>query len=72
MPKGVPEAIYNTRGGIKDTRRPDVLYKDKDGVVRGINVGKAKKDGSPIKREQQALDDLNNFGGLPTTFERYN
>lgn len=32
----------------------------------------AKKDGSPIKREQQALDDLNNIGRLPTTFERYN
>lgn len=71
--KGNPEAIFDTKGGVKDSRRPDILYRDKDGIVRGINnVGKAKKDGSPIKCEQQALDDLNNFGRLPTTFERYN
>ncbi len=36
----------------------------------GINVGKTKADGSPIKREQQALDDLNS-AGLPTRFEHY-
>jgi len=31
-----------------------------------------KKDGKPIKREQEALDDLNKHGGLETDFVSYN
>ena len=42
-----------------------------NGNVKGCNVGKTKKDDSPIKREKEALDDLNGPGGLPTIFERY-
>ena len=53
-------------------RRPDILYEDCNGNVCAINVGKVKVDGSPIKREQQALDDLNNIAGISTKFVQYN
>ncbi len=64
------ETLIRTPGGHKSGRRPDILYKDCNGNLCGVNVGKTKADGSPIKREQQALDDLNG-AGLPTRFERY-
>ncbi|PWK52945.1 RHS repeat domain-containing protein [Pleionea mediterranea] len=67
----LPEQLIQTPGGNKSGRRPDVLYQDCKGNNCGVNVGKTKADGSPIKREQQALDDLNG-AGLPTKFERYN
>jgi len=66
----LPEQLVRTPGGNKSGRRPDVLYQDCNGNLCGVNVGKTKADGSPIKREQQALDDLNG-AGLPTRFERY-
>ncbi|MGI2024769.1 hypothetical protein [Shewanella glacialipiscicola] len=67
----LPEQLVRTPGGNKSGRRPDVLYQDCKGNLCGVNVGKTKADGSPVKREQQALDDLNG-AGLPTRFERYN
>ena len=66
----LPEQLVATPGGHKSGRRPDIIYKDCNGNLCGVNVGRAKADGSPIKREQQALDDLNG-AGLPTRFERY-
>ncbi|MPV86497.1 RHS repeat domain-containing protein [Ostreibacterium oceani] len=65
-----PEQLVKTPNGNKGGRRPDVLYQDCKGNLCGVNVGKTKVDGSPIKREQEALDDLNG-AGLPTKFERY-
>ncbi|WHI49544.1 RHS repeat-associated core domain-containing protein [Microbulbifer sp. MLAF003] len=64
------EKLIPTPGGHKSGRRPDILYKDCEGNLCGTNVGKTKADDSPIKREQQALDDLNG-AGLPTTFQKY-
>lgn len=64
------ERLIPTPGGNKSGRRPDVLYKDCNGNLCGVNVGKTKANGSPIKREQQALNDLNG-AGLPTKFQRY-
>ena len=52
-------------------RRPDIIYKDSTGCECGVNVGITKADGSLVTREQKAMDDLNNAGGLPTTFEKY-
>lgn len=66
----LPEQLVPTPGGSKSGRRPDILYKDCNGILCGVNVGRTKADGSPVKREQQALDDLNG-AGLPTRFERY-
>lgn len=67
----LPEVLLPTPGGYKNGRRPDILYENDCGVLCGINVGKAKQNGMPIKREQQALDDLSN-NGIPTIFVRYN
>jgi len=47
------------------------LRTKKTGAQRGVNVGKTKADGTPVTREQKALDDLNGPGALPTTFEPY-
>jgi RHS repeat-associated protein len=68
----LPERVIPTPGGAKGARRPDVLIRDQaTGNLRGVNVGRADKNGNPIPREQSALDDLNNKGGIPTTFEPY-
>lgn len=64
------ERLIPKPGGYKSGRRPDVLYKDCNGNICGVNVGKTKANGSPIKREQQALDDLNG-AGLPAIFQGY-
>ncbi len=65
------ETLINTPGGTKSGRRPDIIFEDCKGNTCAINVGKTKKNGEPIKREQEALEDLNENAGLPTTFERY-
>jgi hypothetical protein len=66
-----PEVAIPTPGGIKSSRRPDILYVDQDGKVGGMNVGRTRPDGTPIKREVEALSDLNENGDLETEFERY-
>lgn len=69
--EGLPEAVIKTPGGYKQTRRPDILYETPSGSRQGVNVGKTKADRTPVTREVKALDDLNNRGGLPTTFVPY-
>ncbi len=56
--------------GKNKVRRPDIVYKDKNGVLRAINVGLKNAKGKPIKRERAALRDLNRM--IPTTFVPYN
>jgi membrane protein involved in colicin uptake len=67
-----PEKLIKTPGGVKEGRRPDIIARDAKGGESGVNVGKAKADGTPIKREAAALEDLNGPGNLPTTFVPYN
>ena len=69
--KGLKEAVIKTPGGHKGTRRPDILYEDKNGVVRGLKVGRRGAGGNPITREVKALEDLNNHAKIPTTFTPY-
>jgi hypothetical protein len=66
------EELIPTPGGKKCARRPDIIYRDRLGTRRGINVGKQDRHGNPIPREQDALNDLNGPGGLPTRFTPYN
>lgn len=66
-----PEQLVPTPGGAKSGRRPDIIYETPDGTRRGVNVGQTTADGSPVPREQSALDDLNGPGGLPTDFVPY-
>lgn len=65
------EQLIPTPGGKKGGRRPDILYEAPDGTRRGRNVGRTKADGSPVLREQDALNDLNGSGGIPTDFVPY-
>jgi hypothetical protein len=63
--------MISTPGGMKEGRRPDIIYRNKEGELRGVNVGKTKADGTPVTREQNALKDLNGPGKLPTRFVPY-
>ncbi len=65
------EKLVSTIGGTKEGRRPDIIYQTPDGKLRGRNVGKTNADGTPVKREKEALDDLNNHSEYPTDFVPY-
>jgi RHS repeat-associated protein len=59
---GLPEVGIKTPGGVKQSRRPDILVQRPDGSQYGINVGKTTKNGAPIKREAEAINDLEGAG----------
>jgi len=65
------EQVIRTEGGKKAGRRPDIVYRTPDGAKRGRNVGKTNADGTPVKREREALDDLNKHSDTPTDFVPY-
>jgi len=67
-----PEKLVPTPGGKKDGRRPDILYETPGGERKGRNVGKTEADGeTPVKREREALEDLNEKAKLETDFVKY-
>ncbi len=65
------EMLVQTPGGIKSARRPDTILLTPKGERRGRNYGRTNADGTPVKREQEALDDLNNHSDTPTDFVPY-
>lgn len=65
------EKLVKTTGGIKSGRRPDITYSTPSGQVRGRNVGRTNADGTPVRREAEALQDLNGPGNLPTDYVAY-
>ncbi|MGW6391202.1 polymorphic toxin-type HINT domain-containing protein [Streptomyces sp. NPDC055103] len=68
----LPEREFATPGGFKNSRRPDVLVERPDGTQYGINVGKqTMRSGAPIKREAEALQDLEGIG-MEMHFVAYN
>jgi RHS repeat-associated protein len=46
-------------GGHKGTRRPDIIWQDKHGNINYGNVGRTNSKGKPVKREINAMQDLN-------------
>lgn len=66
----LPEKAIPTPGGLKNSRRPDILVEKTDGSIYGINVGKTTLSGSPIKREIEAINDLED-AGIPMHFVPY-
>lgn len=67
------EAVIPTPGGLKGSRRPDILVQRENGSIYGINVGKqSMRTGAPIKREAEAINDLEEFGDLEMHFVPYN
>ena len=65
-----PEAKIPTPNGKKTHRRPDILVKKPDGSLYGVNVGKTTANGAPVKREVEALYDLED-AGIPMWFIGY-
>lgn len=49
----------------------DIIYKKPGEPRRGRNVGRTNADGTPVKREAEALDDLNKHSDTPTDFVPY-
>ena len=71
--RGLPERLIRTVGGMKSGRRPDILVRRPDGSAYGINVGlQSPRTGAPIRREAEAINDLEQFGGLEMFFVPYN
>jgi hypothetical protein len=66
-----PERAFPTPGGFKSARRPDVLVQRPNGTIYGINVGRQAASGAPIKREAEALWDLEGIG-IEMHFVPYN
>ncbi len=63
-------------GGHKSGRRPDLIWEDRNGIEHYGNVGRTNRKGKPVKREIEAMQDLNRFRksqGLPgrTQFRSY-
>jgi RHS repeat-associated protein len=66
-----PEVVIRTPGGKKKTRRPDITTMDPDGKIHHENVGRSRRDKSPIARERQALDDIEAATGRRPVFTPY-
>jgi hypothetical protein len=65
------EVIRIPPGGNKTARRPDITMENPDGSIYRENVGKTKADGTPVKREVEALDDIAQATGKRPTFTPY-
>ena len=59
-----------TPNGKKSSRRPDILVERPDGSRYGINVGRTTAGGAPVKREVEAIYDLEE-ADLPMYFVGY-
>ncbi|GAA1482503.1 hypothetical protein GCM10009624_29430 [Gordonia sinesedis] len=58
---------------MKGSRRPDVLAERPDGSIYGVNVGRQEmRTGLPVKREREAIGDLEQYGGLEMHYVPYN
>jgi len=68
---GIGEEVIPTQGGVLNSRRPDIIVRLNDGTRYGINVGLEDRPDVPVRRERQALADLNGPGDLPTAFVSY-
>ena len=62
-----------TPNGIKSRRHIDVEGKNSvTGEVKWVQVGKQNKNGTPVSREQKALNDIFDATGFNPTFVPYN
>ncbi len=64
------ETTVETPGGHKESRRPDIIYRTKEGELKYGNVGKETPSGEKPKREKEALEDLRGTG-VPTDYRTY-
>lgn len=66
----LPERLIPTPDGLKAGRRPDILVEKPDGSVYGINVGREAASGAPVRREVEAIYDLES-ADVPMHFVPY-
>lgn len=67
------EVEVKTPNGAKSSRYVDVVGLKKDtGETRMYQVGDRNKDGSPVAREQRALDDIENATEMRPQFVNKN
>jgi hypothetical protein len=67
------EKYIPTPGGAKGYRFADVYGEDKTtGEVRMYQVGKTNANGTPVSREVQAMDDIQESTGIRPQFIDYN
>ncbi|HEX6087748.1 MAG TPA: RHS repeat-associated core domain-containing protein, partial [Thermoanaerobaculia bacterium] len=66
------EQVILTPGGVKSARRPDITFRNRvTGEVYHENIGKTYASGAPIKREIDALNDLEGATGKRPGFTPY-
>ncbi len=66
------EEYIRTPGGTREARRPDITFRNKrTGEYYRENVGKTYKRGHPVKREVEALDDIEGATGTRPGFAPY-
>jgi RHS repeat-associated protein len=68
---GKERTIIIPEGGTKTMRRPDITMVDPEGNLYFENVGRSKRDGSPIAREVKALDDIELATGIRPVYTPY-
>lgn len=70
------EVKFDTPGGYKNYRFADAVEIDSEGeVIRIYQVGKMNKNGTPVKRERLAIEDIMNsddYSGVKIYFLPYN
>ena len=68
------ESIVKTPNGKKRMRFSDVAAVNRQNlkIEAYYQVGKAKKNGDPIARERQAMDDIEEATGIRPLFKPYN
>jgi RHS repeat-associated protein len=65
------EEYIRTPGGLRTARRPDITMRAPDGVLYRENVGLTDAAGNPIRRELEALRDLEDQLGMRPAFTPY-
>jgi len=74
--KIVTERRYDTTGGYKKYRFADAVEIDSEGkIIRIYQAGKMNKNGTPVKRERLAIEDIlgsDDYNGVEIYFLPYN
>jgi len=69
-----PELEYYvpTPNGKKRGRFLDIIARNtEDDIVKAVQVGKTNKNGQPVKREREAIEDIEKQTNLKIDFEDY-
>jgi RHS repeat-associated protein len=65
------EEVVDIESGHKTARRPDITTIAPDGTIHRENVGRTNASGEPVRREREALDDLEQETGTRPVFTPY-